>query len=485
MVFYCTYKSWEGKTVIETVDALSSRDAKRQILIKHPLAQFVDEPVTKSPTAEAETPGKMNRKIFGGKHWLLIAAVCVVVGLCLLLIGYRIMMHGVDTTSSIKESNKEIAKETNRDSASEYLNAYRNLVSVKTEESTGTGFKAKQGKDVYLYTCLHCIMHDKPIVARDSLDENLEFENLELCKGRDLVRFRLPNEHEGFEIAAGADIKIGTQVVAYGDTLGSGVMTQNKGHILAVGSRKIEIDAAVLQGNSGGPVLDSNGKVVGVISSGSVDNTIWSKDTRYENVRKFAERIDELEWESVDYEELRDVFAYLNDSYVMIQELREFFQKTAGRNFTDRLFRPFVNDHAYKGKFGHVEEIKGIYDTWNKMSDEDKVTQQIANEMLEAGKKGEQLSMVTFNRLDDSVTRFNALLRQALVSKPSSALSAVASELRSVDLGCFQKSKQLLIDDIETILLPALGNYEKFVSDREQEAKNRRKKTYDLITKAQ
>ena len=119
------------------------------------------------------------------------------------------------------------------------------------------------------------------------------------------------------------------------------------------------------------------------------------------------------------------------------------------------------------------------------MSDEDKVTQQIANEMLEAGKKGERLSMVTFNRLDDSITRFNALLRQALVTKPSSALSTVASELRLVDLACFEKSKQLLIDDIETILLPSIGNYEKFVSDREQNAKEQRKKTYDLIKKAQ
>lgn len=484
MIFYCTYKSSEGNTVIENVNALSSWDAKRQILLKHPLAQFVDEPTTKSPTIVAETPGKVIRKNFKGKYWLLIVAVCVVVGVCLLLIGYG-MMRGVDNASSTEEANKEITKETSRDSASEYVNAYRNLVSVKTEESTGTGFKVKQGNKVYLYTCLHCIIHDKPIVVRDSLDEELEFEDLELCEGRDIVRFRLPNEHGGFEIATGADIKIGAQVVAYGDTLGTGVMTQNKGHVLAVGSRKIEIDAAVLQGNSGGPVLDSNGKVVGVVSSGSVDNTIWSKDTRYENVRKFAERIDELAWKSIDYEELREVFAYLNDSYVMIQELREFFQKTAGQNFTNRLYRPFVNDRAYKGEFGHVEEIKSIYDTWNKMSDEDKVTQQIVNEMLEVGKKGERLSMVTFNRLDDSVTRFNALLRQALVTKPSSALSAVASELRLVDLACFQKSKQLLIDDIETILLPSIGNYEKFVSDREQNAKEQRKKTYDLIKKAQ
>ncbi len=202
MVFYCKYKSCEGNTVIETVDALSSRDAKRQILLKHPLAQFVDEPTTKSPTVVAGTSEKMIRNKFGGKYWLLIVTVIVVVGLCVLLIGYR-MIYGGDNTSSAKESNKENVKEISQDGVSEYANAYRYLVSVKTEESTGTGFKAKQGKDVYLYTCLHCIMHDKPIVARDSLDERLELEDLELCEGRDIVRFRLPNEHEGFEIATG------------------------------------------------------------------------------------------------------------------------------------------------------------------------------------------------------------------------------------------------------------------------------------------
>lgn len=474
MIFYCVYKLREGRIVEEAIAALSSRDAKRKILLKHPLAEFIDEPTTEKPTVGLDD----KKQVVGarvGRKVLLIVMSCLafLVGLLLLC-----MFVFRDLPSVRNDENKAII--TN-DTTKAYADAYRNLVSIRSGDAIGTGFKLRLGKDVYLYTCLHCILGDKPIVARDSVDDILVLGELELFEGRDLVRFRLPHESVGFAIASGGDVKIGTPVVAYGDTLGGGVMTQNAGRILAIGRRKIEIDAAVLQGNSGGPVLDSLGRVVGVISSGSVDNTIWSKDTRYENVRKFAERIDGSEWRFVDYAELCDTFAYLFDTFVLIGELREFFQITAGRKFTDKLFRPFVKDQMYKGNFGHAEEIKSIYSAWNKMSDEDVITQKIAAEMLDNGKKGGHFSMAAFNRLDESIKRFNSFLGQALVKKPSAVLSELSAEVRSIELECFAKSKESLLNDIETVLLPAIGNYEKFVSDREQEARERYKKIYNNL----
>ena len=477
MIFYCAYKLREGRVVEETVDALSPSDVKRKILLKHPLAEFISE-----PTIEKHAAGSDNSKqIVGakvGRRILLIVMSCLLFLAGLLLL-YMFMFHG----SSDMREDKDKTIITN-DTTKTYADAYRNLVSIKSGDAIGTGFKLKMGKDVYLYTCLHCILGDKPIVARDSVDDILELGDLELSEGRDLVRFRLPHESVGFVIAGGEDIKIGTPIVAYGDTLGGGVMTQNAGRILAIGRRKIEIDAAVLQGNSGGPVLDSLGRVVGVISSGSIDNTIWSKDTRYENVRKFAERVDGSEWRCVDYAELCATFAYLFDTFVAIGELREFFQKTAGRKFTEKLYRPFVKDEMYKGSFGHADEIKNIYSTWNKMSEEDVVTQRIAADMIAKVKRGEPFSMVQYNQLNESTKRFNSFLRQALVTNPSVILTTLLSEVKSIELECFEKSKKALIEDIETVLLPAIRNYENFVSDREQEAREQYKKTYDIYQKS-
>ena len=298
---------------------------------------------------------------------------------CLLSIVVGIVTYMNIANNPIRTNDSEYSQE--------YSKVLQYLVSVQTTDARGTGFKVVDGGKAYLYTCFHCIIDNTPIVAIDSENKTLDLGRLEMCHGRDLVRFELYNETNGLEIAQGNDVRIGEVVTAYGDALGGGVMTQNRGKILAIGNNKIEIDSSVVQGNSGGPVLDSRGCVIGVVSSGNIDNSVWAKDTRYEKVRRFAERVDNVEWHLSSYDDFREYYAFLNDTIVVLSEIRLFLQEfnvvsfinklcSTHRNYSyiryciERRNRPFEGSKFYKGQFGYNEQIQKMYDKWNQIIDE-------------------------------------------------------------------------------------------------------------------
>lgn len=103
IIFYCIYKLVEDCVVEETVDALSSREAKRKILLKHPLAEFIGEPTTEKPAARFENSKKVvATKI--SRRILLIAMSCIT-----FLAGLLFLSMYVFHDSSIrKDGNKTI-----------------------------------------------------------------------------------------------------------------------------------------------------------------------------------------------------------------------------------------------------------------------------------------------------------------------------------------------------------------------------------------
>ena len=94
---------------------------------------------------------------------------------------------------------------------------------------------------------------------------------------------------------------IGEAVTILGNSDGRGVVTEIRGHILGVGPQQIEVDAPFVAGNSGSPVLNRVGRVVGVASylRNCRDNADWSKrNTRYNGVRRFALRLSGIRWQT-------------------------------------------------------------------------------------------------------------------------------------------------------------------------------------------
>jgi hypothetical protein len=102
----------------------------------------------------------------------------------------------------------------------------------------------------------------------------------------------------------------------YGNSLGSGVATELKGRILGVGPEKIEVDAEFVRGNSGSPILDAQGQVIGVATyvTRTAPGTDWVADnTRFTLTRRFGLRLDKTTWVKVMPDDLRAQLRSLSD----------------------------------------------------------------------------------------------------------------------------------------------------------------------------
>ena len=118
------------------------------------------------------------------------------------------------------------------------------------------------------------------------------------AQGLDLVRFALSGPVPAF-LPERKVPDIGETVTVLGNSDGRGVVTEIRGHIVGVGPQQIEVDAPFVAGNSGSPVLNRAGRVVGVASylRNCRDNSDWSKtNTRYNGIRRFALRLTGVRW---------------------------------------------------------------------------------------------------------------------------------------------------------------------------------------------
>jgi serine protease Do len=159
------------------------------------------------------------------------------------------------------------------------------VLMVKTPRGLGSGFIiSEQG---HLITNYHVVERETRISATLFQQTPDGHEKKELKKirilaihpSRDLALLQLdPKELEGYKprpvtLNPGADVNSGSVVFAIGNPLGlertvtQGIVsstTRNIGHL-----RFIQTDAAVNPGNSGGPLFNARGEVVGVICAGA------------------------------------------------------------------------------------------------------------------------------------------------------------------------------------------------------------------------
>ncbi len=204
-----------------------------------------------------------------------------------------------------------------------YSNIYRYVALVKSGDSIGSGFIGKIDGKAYLYTCLHCVIGEE-ISFLDSNGQKLVPSTFEICKGRDLVRFSLPKETDGLNLIKEQELRIGMEVTAYGDSQGIGVITQTKGKVLALGRDLVEIDAGVQHGNSGGPIVDNHGCVIAVVSFGHLDNDVFTKDTRFDKVRRFGVRLTNAEWIKCNLEQFNKELSYLKNANYFLKSCEAF-----------------------------------------------------------------------------------------------------------------------------------------------------------------
>ena len=184
-----------------------------------------------------------------------------------------------------------------KSSATRFEEVKDKLVVIVCGEKAGSGFIVRDGGRPYLFTNAHVVQRGAVIAHR--LDgTRLMLGQRDEAVGRDMVRFALDESMPAFDLAAGVP-DIGDPVVVLGNSDGRGVVTEIRGKVIGVGPREIEVDAAFVIGNSGSPVLDRHGRVIGIATylRDCRDDTDWSKaDTRFNGIRRFALRLLGTRW---------------------------------------------------------------------------------------------------------------------------------------------------------------------------------------------
>ena len=177
------------------------------------------------------------------------------------------------------------------------------IISVKNK-GDGSGFLAEENGRVYLYTNEHVTRMGDPFVARLLSGEKLTLGEFQIAENEeiDLARFELPTNIPAFKIAKKIP-NIGDAVAVLGNSDGCGVSTEISGIVLGVGPSIVETNAGFVRGNSGSPLLDKNGEVIGVATYAiKLDQDDWTRaGTRFADVRRFATRIDHVKWQSIPW----------------------------------------------------------------------------------------------------------------------------------------------------------------------------------------
>ena len=181
-----------------------------------------------------------------------------------------------------------------------FAGAKDKLAVIVAGKSAGTGFIMRVGDSCWLYTNAHVVKGVPAADVRATLLNNtvLQLGACQRAQGRDLVRFEVAGSLPAFTLERNVP-DIGETITILGNSDGRGVVTEIRGHILGVGPQELEVDAPFVAGNSGSPVLNRAGRVVGVASylRNCRDNADWSKkNTRYNGIRRFALRLSGVRW---------------------------------------------------------------------------------------------------------------------------------------------------------------------------------------------
>ena len=183
-------------------------------------------------------------------------------------------------------------------------------------------------------TNAHVIATMQNPVIMDGKGNSYEIKSMLALPERDIVlfEFKNPGNLKPIPITYNvASIPINSNIYAYGNSQGEGVITKLNGTLQGVGPQKIEITAGIVPGNSGGPVIYQN-RLIGVSTymtrseagSWTLQGTRFERRSsifgnKYGGIRRFAARIDSINPEQT---EILNPISSAEDTEI-INELKE------------------------------------------------------------------------------------------------------------------------------------------------------------------
>jgi S1-C subfamily serine protease len=152
----------------------------------------------------------------------------------------------------------------------------KSVFTVNTSDGLGAGFAGwREDGVLYVVTAAHVVSEVGENVTLERSTGSWRGEVVARDRGRDLAVLRVEGNPVGakplWQKPAANKPRVGDTLVLIGSPFGLGG-TVTSGVVSRVRPKEIQTDAAANPGNSGGPAVDRNGRVVGVLVSGGGQN---------------------------------------------------------------------------------------------------------------------------------------------------------------------------------------------------------------------
>ncbi|MBS3072933.1 trypsin-like peptidase domain-containing protein, partial [Candidatus Pacearchaeota archaeon] len=139
---------------------------------------------------------------------------------------------------------------------------------IRTDVAQGTGFIITD--DGYLVTNYHVIDGARYADALTSDSNSKQLTLIGYNPEMDVALLKIPGSYNSIEFDDSDNVKIGEKVIAIGNPLGlsfsvtEGIVSAVHRKIQNSPGGYIQTDAALNSGNSGGPLINTNGRVIGI-----------------------------------------------------------------------------------------------------------------------------------------------------------------------------------------------------------------------------
>ncbi|PIN79399.1 hypothetical protein COV16_04375 [Candidatus Woesearchaeota archaeon CG10_big_fil_rev_8_21_14_0_10_34_8] len=167
------------------------------------------------------------------------------------------------TQQSLTKQISELKAQTSSDFSGIIEDAVKSVVSIRTDISQGSSFIITS--DGYLVTNAHVLNNAKYAKAltysQEIKNANLIGYDLDL----DIALLKISGTYDYLEFTDSDNVKVGEKVIAVGNPYGLS-FTVTEGIVSAVNrdNKYIQTDVALNPGNSGGPLINKQGKVIGI-----------------------------------------------------------------------------------------------------------------------------------------------------------------------------------------------------------------------------
>lgn len=188
---------------------------------------------------------------------------------------------------SFKSELKKIKASTSEDFSGIIEDSLKSVVTVRTDVGQGTGFIISD--DGYIVTNAHVLSGGRELYVLDYEQYEHSTELIGYNITYDIALLKMSGNYHSLELGDSDDIQIGEKVIAIGNPLGL-QFSVSEGIVSAVNregsngmSVYIQTDAALNPGNSGGPLINKEGKVIGInnFKIGGGENLGFALESNY------------------------------------------------------------------------------------------------------------------------------------------------------------------------------------------------------------